>query len=107
MTDWIVVLIAQAAFILGYLCGRVGRLTSIVKEEPKGFFAQKPVNKKRAADPAVFGSPLKIDIDERKIVSQINTDTLQKVTQTDLGAKTVVTDDINASVNRLAQLKGK
>lgn len=106
MISWEVVLGIQAAFVLGYICGRLSHLTSSVKEAPQGFFAQHPVAKsRRAADPAP--AAVKIDIDERKIVSQINTDTMQKVTQTELGTKTAVADDINVSVNKLAQLKGK
>jgi hypothetical protein len=105
MIGWDTVLIAQAAFALGYLCGKIGALTRPVKDEPKGFFAQNTVKPRK---PDASDSPRQaVDIDERKIVSQINTDTMQKVTQVELGTKTAVADDINASVNRLAQLKGK
>lgn len=64
---------------------------------PQGFFAKTgaPAQLARAA----------IEIDERKVVSQINTDTLQNVTQIQLGKQVVASDDINASVNKLAQLK--
>lgn len=106
MNEWVVVLIAQAALVLGYICGRLSHLTNSVKEAPQGFFAQNPVAKpRRATEPAPAAA--QIDIDERKIVSQINTDTMQKVTQVELGTKTAVADDINVSVNKLAQLKGK
>jgi hypothetical protein len=105
MIGWETVLIAQAAFALGYLCGKSGRLTNSVKDEPKGFFAaNKP--KQRVAEPDVAPAQ-KIEIDDRKIVSQISTDSIQKVTHIELGTKTAVADDINASVNRLSQLKGK
>lgn len=106
MTGWYTVLIVQAAFVLGYLCGRFGRLTNTVKEEPKGFFAQNTVKTRRAEPTSDTPRPA-VEIDERKIVSQINTDTIQKVTQVEIGTKTAVADDINASVSRLAQLKGK
>lgn len=106
MNEWAAVLIAQAAFALGYICGRLRHLTNSVKEAPQGFFAQNSAAKpRRAAEPVPTAA--QIDIDERKIVSQINTDTMQKVTQTELGTKTAVADDINVSVNKLAQLKGK
>lgn len=105
MIGWETVLIAQAAFVLGYLCGKTGVVTRNVKEEPAGFFAQNAV---KPRSPTVLGNSRQaVEIDERKIVSQINTDTMQKVTQVELGTKTAVADDINASVNRLAQLKGK
>lgn len=106
MMGWETVLVAQAAILLGYICGKLGRLTNSVKEQPQGFFAQNTV-KSRRSEPAVETPRHAVAIDERKIVSQINTDTIQKVTQVELGTKTAVADDINASVNRLAQLKGK
>lgn len=106
MISWEVVIGIQTAFVLGYICGRLSHLTGSVKEAPQGFFAQHPVSKPRPVQ-AAQAPAIKIDIDERKIVSQINTDTMQKVTQTELGTKTAVADDINVSVNKLAQLKGK
>lgn len=106
MMGWETVLVVQTAFALGYICGKLGRLTSTVKEQPQGFFAQNTV-KSRRSEPAVETPRHAVEIDERKIVSQINTDTMQKVTQTELGTKTAVADDINVSVNKLAQLKGK
>jgi len=107
MSGWAVVLVVQVAFALGYICGRLSHVTSSVKDSPQGFFAQNSVAMPRAASPTTAAPATKIDIDDRKIVSQINTDTLQKVTQTELGTKTAVADDINASVNKLAQLRGR
>lgn len=107
MISWEIVLVVQAAFVLGYLCGRVGALTNSVKATPTGFFADNPVSKPRRSEPAPVTPAVKVDIDERKIVSQINTDTMQKVTQIELGTKTAVADDINVSVNKLSQLKGR
>lgn len=105
MIGWETVLIAQAAFALGYLCGKISPLTRTIKDEPKGFFATNKAKTRTAEPEPVSGN--KIEIDERKIVSQINTDAMQKVTQVELGTKTAVADDINASVSRLSQLKGK
>lgn len=107
MNEWFVVLIAQTALVLGYICGRLSHLTRSVKEAPQGFFAQNPAAKPKLGNDAIRPVVAQIDIDDRKIVSQINTDTMQKVTQTELGTKTAVADDINVSVNKLAQLKGK
>lgn len=107
MMGWETVLVAQAAFALGYICGKLGRLTSSVKEQPQGFFAQNPVVKPKRVQEATQPVGTKIEIDETKVVSQIDTGSIQKVTQIELGTKTAVADDINASVNRLAQLKGK
>jgi hypothetical protein len=87
-------------------CGRLSGLTKTVTPAPQGFFAQNPVAK-RAAEPVAAVPRPSVEIDERKIVSQIETDTMQKVTQIELGTKTAVADDINVSVNKLAQLKSR
>lgn len=49
----------------------------------------------------------KISIDTGKYVGDINTDTLQKTQQLELGKTTQTQDDISSSVSKLAQLKGK
>ncbi len=67
---------------------------------PQGFFA-----KTKGQERAQFASD--IEIDSRKIVSQIDTNALKNVTQIQLGKQVVAQDDIHASVNKLAQLKGK
>jgi hypothetical protein len=65
---------------------------------PQGFFA-------KTSSPERAHNATRIEIDERTVVSQIKTDTLQNVTQVQLGKQVVAQDDINASVNKLAQLK--
>ena len=48
-----------------------------------------------------------IDINETKVVTKINTDGLQKASDVEIGTTTAKQDTINASVSKLAQLKGK
>lgn len=53
---------------------------------------------------ATFG---KIDIDSRTVVTQINTAGLQRASSAEMGKTTQTTDEIDKSVSRLSQLKGK
>lgn len=96
--------LAVAAFVAGYLLGRMETLLAALRGQannaPQGFFA-----KTKGPERSQFAPD--IAIDERKIVAQIKTDTLQNVTQVQLGKQIVAADDIHASVNKLAQLKGK
>lgn len=93
---------AAVAFAVGYLLGRtdllMGALRNQASNAPQGFFA-------KTKGPAPTRVLTDIAIDERKVVSQIKTDTLQNVTQVQLGKQVVAQDDINASVSKLAQLK--
>lgn len=102
MTPTSLALVA-AAFVAGYLLGRMDTLLGVLRGQtnnaPQGFFAK---TKESGAPPKSA-----IEIDSRKIVSQIDTNSLQNVTQIQLGKQVVATDDIGASVNKLAQLKGK
>lgn len=93
--------LAAAAFVAGYLTGRLDTLLGVLRghanNAPQGFFAK---TSGPAAPPKAA-----IEIDSRKIVSQIDTNALQNVTQIQLGKQVVAADDINASVNKLAALK--
>lgn len=94
--------LAAAAFVAGYLLGRMETLLAVLRGQthsaPQGFFAK---TKSPEQAPLVAN----IEIDERKVVSQIDTNSLQNVTQIQLGKQVVAADDINASVNKLAALK--
>lgn len=95
--------VAVAAFVAGYFLGRMETLLAAIRGQsnsaPQGFFAKTEPTRKAPASA--------VEIDERKVVVQIKTDSLQKVTDIQLGKQIVAADDINASVNKLAQLKGK
>lgn len=101
-------------FVLGALAGyALGRLDSLVAFVRRGGLTPDsgpPVSSffaKKLDKPAVPLRSAAISIDETKVVSQVDTDMFQKVTDTPLGHKTVVADDVNAAASRLAELKGK
>lgn len=108
------------AFLLGYFFARLDFVyvvsrkihgaggTSLVMEsraqQPTSFFEKE---KKAAQQTAVKEKLGKIDIDTRTVVTKIDTDTIQPGSDVELGKTTAQEDTINASVNKLAQLKGK
>lgn len=100
------------AFALGYLTGRADSLYRALRDKygpvPKaGFFAEAAP----ARQPQSVGqSPAaKISIDERKVVAEISTAGIAKSASaaSELGTKIVQSDNIDASVSKLAQLKGR
>lgn len=74
-----------------------------------GFFAQRMDKAARQSTRAEKTEVVaeKIDIDTRTVVTEINTQGIQKGSEVELGKTTSQQDNISASVNRLAQLKGK
>lgn len=94
--------------VVGYLLGRVDVLaraqspaegdTLILESRRRP--ATVPSAKARAA-------ALDISIDEKKFVAPINTDGMTRNEKIELGKTTEIADDINSSVSKLAQLKGK
>lgn len=107
----IALIAAVSCFVLGYLVGRVDLLVSLTRKQessqPQGFFAINKPKQRDYVDEPESQLCNRIEIDERKVVSQISTDTIQKVTQIELGTKTTVADDVSGAAGRLAQLKGK
>jgi len=98
-------------YVIGYAVGRVdllyrtahafaAHLSGIVAEKPTDFF------KKVAAEDKTKATA-KIDINTSTFVAPIKTDSLTKANTAALGKTTTTDDDIQASVSRLAQLKGK
>lgn len=103
-------LFAAFGFVLGYIAGRVDLLVArgLGRETGGGLALESraaPANTLRAA--MREAAPAKIEIDTGKYVGEINTNTLQKTQQLELGKTTQTQDDINSSVSKLAQLKGK
>lgn len=107
-------------FVLGYFIARMDFLYVVLKkihgeggtgtlimesrEKPTSFFEKE----KKAAKQAEVKEKLgKIDIDTRTVVTKIDTETIQKGSDVELGRTTAQEDTINASVSKLAQLKGK
>jgi hypothetical protein len=89
-----------AAFVAGYLLGRMETILAAVRGQssnvPQGFFAK-----------TVAPRPPRpqIEIDERKVVTEIRTDTLSKTQDIQLGKQVVQADNLEASASKLAQLK--
>jgi hypothetical protein len=107
-------LTALFLIMIGYVVGyTIGRLDLIYRTlllftsgtsgagKPADFFT-----KVKAEDKAACVKT-KIDIDDSKFVAPIKTDNLAKTSAATLGKITTTEDDIQASVSRLAQLKGK
>lgn len=107
----VLVLVVAGSVLLGYVVGRldwlVARLASGVVREAAP--ALPVTNTLRAAmkETAAAAGKGKIEIDTGKYVGSINTATLQKTQQLELGKTTQTQDDISSSVSKLAQLKGK
>lgn len=99
------------AFAVGYLAGRADAIYRALRDKygpaPRaGFFAEE-APARRPQQPSAPGA--KISIDERKVVAEINTAGIAKSAEavSELGTKTVQSDNIDASVSKLAQLKGR
>jgi hypothetical protein len=61
----------------------------------------------RYGEPAVFSKP-KIEIDDRKFISELKTDSLEKKFASELGTTTTVTDnELSANVSKLSMLKNR
>ena len=88
------ILLYVTAFILGFLVGRTtGHSPSPI--DSKGSFFKPETRQKR-----------QVEIDEKKFVTTISTDSLVKKGK-ELGTQTVVDDDVALSASKLAMLKKK
>lgn len=88
---------------IGYAIGRLDSLIGALRvggndAKPQSFFAKEAAAKREKA---------KVEIDERKYVAAVNTNTLTKLSEAELGKTSVAEDNIQQSVSKLAQLKGK
>jgi hypothetical protein len=100
MTTLYLALSFAGGVLTGYLLGRVDNLINVLRQpdqRPKDFFKQQAEHAAKAA----------VQIDTRTVVSKIDTSSLQNVAHAALGKSTITADDINSSVSKLAQLKGK
>ncbi len=105
---WFCILVGYTA---GYVIGRIdfvyrvaklfaGHVADSVADRPQDFF-------KKAAAESQAKAANKIEINDSKFVAPVKTDALQKSEAISLGKTTTAQDDIQASVSKLAQLKGK
>ena len=86
-------------FLVGYILGRLIRFQ-------KSMGTIQPSEKVNLFDRKWRKAPKKINIDETKFVTDVKTDSIEKDFDS-LGEKIVSQDDIDSSVSKLSQLKGK
>lgn len=89
------VLLYATAFILGFIVGRMTGKPYLgdPRIDPKGSFFNPQLKQKK-----------NVEIDEKRFVTTVTTDSLEKKGK-DLGTKTTVEDDVGSSVSKLAMLK--
>ena len=108
--NYTVHLCVLAAFALGYIIGRVDLLVYLLSEkeqaDPVGFFQKnKPSALRENAESKAKAKVA--DIDSSKFVAPISTAGMERSDSAALGKTTTTEDDIQASVSKLAQLKGR
>lgn len=107
-----------AGVFAGYLCARLDYIYVRLREwhegasqipAATGFFSQRMDKAARQPTRETQAQVVaeKIDIDTRTVVTEINTAGIEKGSEVELGTTIAQQDTINASVSRLAQLKGK
>jgi hypothetical protein len=107
-------------YVAGYIVGRLdivyGALRLLVRiatdatETPSTPVMQRSASSRRfstAPSDTPAPKPARVDINETKYVTPISTAGMENKATTALGKTTAVADDINSSVSKLAQLKGK
>jgi hypothetical protein len=99
--------VGAVCLVLGYIAGRVDLMTHrgvAQPVSPQGFFS-KPT---RAREEQSTSAAVAVgDIDTRMYVAAVSTDNLTKADTTQIGKTSVTADNINQSVSKLSQLKGK
>lgn len=93
----LLILLNVVFFFLGYIVGKLNNNNYIYQEKN----INKPNDKKNKN---AFHTNIPISIDEKKIVTVIKTDKLEKKFD-NLGDKTVVKDNIDNNINKLKQIK--
>jgi hypothetical protein len=89
--------------VAGYIAGRVDLIICKLAQSP-GSSGGFNFNRKTDSNGKV---KTEVAIDDSKFVTAIDTAGFSKTSETALGKVTEKSDDIQASVSRLAQLKGK
>lgn len=92
----LIILIYLNSLFIGFLLGRLYGFGGVSNSTTQSFFT------KQKTDQVVKNN---LSIDDKKIVVDIKTDTLEKKYNT-LGDVTQKSDDISSSVNKLKNLKG-
>lgn len=86
-------LIAQFSLILGYVWGRISSTSEAIKPSNSTGRTEKAVAKMNS-----------VKIDEKTYVTKVASDSFSR-SHSSLGKSSIVDDNIDASVNKLAQLK--
>ena len=91
-------------FGTGYFMGRLDAILSIFKDkESKSFVAAVAKDQKEQA----LAAKKKVEIDDRKFVTDLSTDDMKKVDEQNLGIVVKTNDNITDATSKLAQLKKK
>lgn len=95
-------------YVVGYVIGRLDLIyrslqfaASFIPTAGPDSAGRQTRNQQRLSPSA------RVEIDERKFVVPVETSSLTKTDETSIGKITTTADDIQASVSKLAQLKGK
>lgn len=109
--------VCVGSLVVGYILARLDGIYFLLRQwhdaglpggvntgsaQPAGFFTKRH---DRLDGSETTGG--KIDIDSRTVVTQINTASLQRASSAEMGKTTQTADEIDKSVSRLSQLKGK
>lgn len=89
------ILLYGTAFILGFIVGRITMKQNFgdPRIDPKGSFFNPEARQRKI-----------VQIDEKKFVTDVSTNSFEKKGK-DLGTQTTVEDDVGTSVSKLAMLK--
>lgn len=104
--------IAAVAWLVGVVVGyALGRLDVLARAQGAAVGDSLVLESRRRPStlPAAkqLATALDISIDEKKFVAPINTEGMARNEKIQLGKTTEIADDINSSVSKLSQLKGK
>ena len=100
-------LTALVCALLGYIAGRLDLLLTsgvVTQSKPQSFFAKTSRESESKQQVSRVAAP---DIDTSVYVGAVSTDNLVKSNNATIGKTSVTTDNINQSVSKLSQLKGK
>jgi hypothetical protein len=109
MHESIYLILLCGCFLFGYLLGRVDLLVCRSSQKdaaptPQNFFTRVGQSENKTANTLKTAAA---DIDTRVFVAPLTTSDMVKNSDVTIGKTNVVDDDINKSVSKLAQLKGK
>lgn len=97
--------------LVGYMLGRLDLLARLLQSSAAGpetyLMASRTLPQRERAQQEAKARVHDITINETKFVAPISTAGMARNEKIELGKTTEIADDINSSVSKLAQLKGK